>query len=105
MANVTQNSVFVTWNIPICPNANLAPFKFLVTVTEAAGSSAFERQVHREIAGLAVPSLDPETTYAMSLVGINCFGKTEPAELTIETLAEGGGVIEAVICFFHISLL
>ena len=86
---VTHNSTSVTWNVPNCPNPSLYLTGFRVTATNMTANSVFDHQVDSKTTSIAVRPLNPSTVYSIVVVGINCYGETEPAELTVETLEEG----------------
>ena len=43
------------------------------------------------------------TTYTIAVVGINCFGETEPASVTNKTLEDG--IVDTVVIYCFLSLL
>ena len=98
--NVTQNSISVTWNIPYCP-ASLSLLGFLVTATnDVTAADVFNVDLDVRIPDVTVEPLDPNTAYIVRVVGTNCFGETEPAELKVTTLKEGGLVMSVIYCCY-----
>ena len=104
--SATQNSISVTWNIPYCP-ASLSLLGFLVTATNdvtatnnVTAADVFNVDLDVGIADVTVEPLDPNTAYIVRVVGTNCFGETEPAELKVTTLKEGGLVMSVIYCCY-----
>ena len=98
--SVTQNSISVTWNIPYCP-ASLSLLGFLVTATnDVTAADVFNVDLDVRIPDVTVEPLDPNTAYIVRVVGTNCFGETEPAELKVTTLKEGGLVMSVIYCCY-----
>ena len=97
---VTQNSISVTWNIPYCP-ASLSLLGFRVTATsDVTAADVFNVDLDVGIPDVTVEPLDPNTAYIVRVVGTNCFGETEPAELKVTTLKEGGVVMSVIYCCY-----
>jgi hypothetical protein len=84
---VTQVVISVIWTMSSCPNENLPLSQYHVTVTNATSGQVYDRLVSSATTGLAIQVPQPNTTYTVVVVGINCFGESEPAMLTVKTLA------------------
>jgi hypothetical protein len=84
---VNQAAISAIWTMPTCPNTNLPITQYHVTATSANATQVFDGILFRDATDLAISLPERNTTYNVAVFGINCFGETEPAKLTIGILA------------------